>query len=817
MSLTADDSVSTHQIASASAPAPSPDSASLPLYPSLSTPSSFSLTEFFSRPVCLYTYAGSGSITTLPTETYASDYIGLTSVQEKLKYLKLLRGTFKVDFLLTTSPYAFGQFICAFYMGSPASTGCSTLDPTLFNYWLSSKDKVILDCANMTSGSISIPMHIVYPFTDVAIVSSSSPDPVLAEMRMSITTLVPILNALDGTSSPFTIKVFVSLLNPEVTVPVFQDVGTIYTSETQRAMDGPISYPASIVARIGKSLSKVPVIGKFAYATSLAAEAVSSIAILFGFSRPKDMSIVAYPHQEDYASYAGNLRIKGLTLDPLAEIPIDNSFLGDMGDNLTYQNTIQREGLLAIFAWNKAQPAAYLVYQCAVAPYLSTGVLGVMSLPPVSYVSQLFNLWRGTLRFRFVVPANRYLRGKLRFYWSPTYVSAMPSPDVYQQITQNSTSVILDLAQSTEITMEFPYAVRSPFSPVISAWSDQESGTVSTEANGYLYCIVEEPLLCQSTALGLSVLVWLSAGDDFQFAIPSTHRMPYLRRQIFNTLYSSGQTLVDPGTVSVLPNPPVEQQTLENYTDIQYYRYTSEVVSNSMNPGVSKTVVMTPPTMSSDVMQLHIGEEFGSLRNLLKRFFPNYLLSTGGNPNCYGFFLPYLPLEPFFYLSGGEPYHPNGMNTPLRYISSMFYGVRGSVRYRLNHPLQMNDESEPASVSVFRDFQQLLCQVLSNPTPAFSWMWLKTAAGSGEQSFLIRNGEPIFFEIPYQCNQQYQRTTVILPPYNAISPQYGVTVNYQSFPNSQVEVYVAAGEDFMPVIWNGVPLVAAFAPGSETS
>jgi hypothetical protein len=815
MSLTTDDSVSTHQIASAAAPAPSPDGASLPLYQSLATPSSFSLTEFFSRPVCLYTYSGAGTITTLPTETYASDYVALQSVQEKVKYLKLLRGTFKIDFLLTTSPYAFGQFICAFYMGSPASTGAATLDVTTFNYWLSSKDKVILDCANMTSGSITVPMHIVYPYTDVA---AALPDSVLTEMRMSVTTLTPILNAMDGTSSPFTIKVFVSLLNPEVTVPVYQDSSFIYTSETQRAMEGPISFPASIVARIGKSLSQVPVIGKFAYATSLAAEAVSSIAILFGFSRPKDMSIIAYPHMEDFASYAGNLRVKGLTLDPLAEIPIDNSFLGDMGDNLTYQNTIQREGLLAQFSWNKTQVATTLLYQASVSPSLSTSITGgVMSLPPVSYVAQLFNLWRGTLIFRIVVPANRYLRGKLRFYWSPTYIAASPSAVVYQQITQNATSVLLDLAQSTEIILEFPYAARSPFGPIISAWADQESGTSANPGNGYLYCIVEEPLLCQSTALGLTVLVWLSAGEDFHFAIPSVNRMPYLHRQAFNPTFSSVQTSIYQGPLAGLPDPPAVQQTVADSTDQLYYLYTSRVESNELNPAISKKVIMIPPILQSDVMPLHIGEEFVSLRNMLKRFYPNYFITNGGNPTTFGAFITYLPLEPFLHVVGSTVYSPCGMNTPLRYISNLFYGVRGSVRYRLNHPLDSSTGANtPATVSVFRSFYPPLTQLLGNAITTFNWMWLKASAGSGEATFLIQNGEPIFFEIPYQCNSQYQRTTVILPPY-AGTPQYGVMVNYQSYVNTQIEVYVAAGEDFMPVIWNGVPLLCAFPPGAPPS
>lgn len=814
MSLSNSDSVSTQQLASAADPQLSVDSGTLPLYPSLDAkPSTFDLSEFFSRPVCLYTYSGLGTITTLPIETYATDYVSLQSVQEKLKYLKLVRGTFKIQLLLTVSPYAFGQFICAFYMGSPVSTGATTLDATLFNYWLSSKDKIILDCSNTTSGSIMVPMHIRYPYTDVA---ATLPDSELLELKMSLTTLTPILNAQDGTSSPFTIKVFVSLHSAETCVPTFEDTSYIYTSETQQAMDGPISYPATIVSKIGKALSNIPVIGPFAYATSLAADAVSNIAVLFGFSRPKDMSIINYPHEEDYSSYAGNLRIKGLTLDPLAEVPIDNSFLGDRGDNLSYSNTIEREGLLTIIPWSKSDLSQHVLTVISVTPCVCTGVAGVMSISPVGYVSQLFNLWRGTLRYRIVVPANRYMRGKIRFYWNPILISGDPDADQYIAITQNSTSVILDLSSSTEVTLEIPYAQAIPYQPVISIWADQMGGTVNSIGNGFLYMMVEEPLIVQASALVVPILVWLSAGADFEFAIPSTERMPYLRRQVFDPAFSSSVTNVDPGISVPVEYPNCAPMTSPLTSDTNYWTYTSEMNSNSMNPAISQTVVMLPTAFQSDVTKLHIGEAFVSLRNLLKRFYPNVSGDFIGYRS--GFFFPYLPIEPFIYTNSSVNYQVDGMNTPLRYISSMFYGVRGSIRYRFNFPTLSEASQNTNEVTVRRDFQKLTTTYAYSTLVEevdFTFTWIKALAGAGEVTYRVAHGEPMYVEIPYQCVGQYQPTTISMPPYTDLPPCYGVALWCQ-LPSvrDSCEAYVAAGEDFMPVIWNGIPLLSAFPPGN---
>lgn len=808
--MISNDSVSTHQLASASTDAISPDNSQLPLYPSLvSRPSAFDLSEFLSRPTCLYTYSGSGTITTLPIETYASDFIGLKSVQEKLKYLSLVRGTFKIDFLLTCSPYAFGQFICAFYMGTPASTSCVTSDVTLFNYWLSSKDKVILDCSTTTTASIQVPMHIAYPYTNV---SAALPDFPLSLLKMSVGTLTPIVNALDGTDASYTIRIYVSVQNPEICVPVFDDSGSIYTSETQRAMDGPISYPASIVSKIGKVLSNVPVIGPFAYATSLAADAVSNIAVLFGFSRPKDLSIIAYPHEEDYASYAGNLRVKGVTIDPLAEIPIDNSFLGDKGDNLSYQSTICREGLASNFTWSKTDLATTFIATLSVHPSTSFGVDGVFSMTPLGYCSQLFNLWRGSISYRVVIPSNRYVRGKLRVFWAPFKLTTNPTGDQYLAITQNATSTVIDLSQSADVTIIVPFAAQQPYQPVASGWVDQAGAITTEQGNGYLYFMVEEPLMAQPDALSLTVLVWVKAGNDFQFMIPSMERMLYLRRQVYDN-FGSADTFPDDHVEIVYPDPPCEQMTGAIPSDDDYFIYTSEKVGGS----VDSSIVLLPESFQTDVGVLHMGEEFVSLRNMLKRFYPSFNMESGGTGQLFGFFVSYLPLEPMFYTDS----HANiacqtAFQTPLRYISNLFYGVRGSVRYRISTPYGAVN-NQPMQFTVSRDFAPLWSifhAPSSGPTNYFSWLQQKANVGSGEACFRTTVGEPAFFEIPYQCVSQFQPTTIITPPFTDYGKVYGVKVDVNGNNFQGCDLYVAAGEDFMPVIWNGVPLLSAYSPGS---
>ena len=53
----------------------------------------------------------------------------------------------------------------------------------------------------------------------------------------------------------------------------------------QGSMDGPISKPASAVARATGLLSKIPVVGNFMTSASLAAQTVADVAGLFGYTK----------------------------------------------------------------------------------------------------------------------------------------------------------------------------------------------------------------------------------------------------------------------------------------------------------------------------------------------------------------------------------------------------------------------------------------------------------------------------------------------------------------------------------------------------
>lgn len=131
--------------------------------------------------------------------------------------------------------------------------------------------------------------------------------------------------------------------------PLVTQAGDEYIGE------GVISKPASTVARWANWLSDVPVIGRFARATEIGANAVSGIASIFGFSKPLMLEDLRHFKPRLFGPFAiteGRDNAYKLTLDPKNEVSIDPSIIGlPAKDSMAFANIISREGLIGDFDW----------------------------------------------------------------------------------------------------------------------------------------------------------------------------------------------------------------------------------------------------------------------------------------------------------------------------------------------------------------------------------------------------------------------------------------------------------------------------------
>lgn len=841
----------------------------LPLYKSLGTPQPLSLNEFLARPINLYTADGAGAITTVVIYQFARDFFNQPSIAEKLKFFKYVRGTFVINVILTTAPYAAGQFVMAHFMGPFASNNVPFIDDDLASYSFANKTNVILDCATCNSATLKIPMHLQLPYADVSV----SNDPFVNDMYIGLASLTNIVNTLDGTDSDYHLKIYVSLEDSEIAVPVVHDTRSIYTmsetlapkpdkskSEVQKTTSGPISYAATMISGFAKKLKDVPVIGKFAYATHMISNTVSDVATLFGYSRPKDLSAPNYPHEETYADYIGNVRVKTFTLDPQQEIPLDASFLGEEGDNLTFANTICRYGLLTRYPWDTSMASKTELFAMPITPSWCPSMIDQVYCPtPLAYCSQLFNFWRGTIVYKFVIPANDRVRGKIRIFWSPTVLDV---EDQYQLITQNAPSVVIDLSSNTEVELKVPWGHRAPYLPsfILSRPEYVSTGQI----NGYLYGMVEEELVAQAPMLILTILVWVKADDDFQFHVPNQQRLQYLRRQLWNDDFDASNTVFQNDPWTAISPPLIVRSPTELPADSDYYNFTSlevlstndnlddaesmichennynwssksiwkygygddELVPNEIEESyeftmmqsdnatlLQETQTLLPSTTSTDVTMLQMGEISLSFRNFLQRFYPSqWFPSLNTNGSLYTRrFIPYLPLEPLIYADeeGAIVMRPVIM-TPLRYLCNMFYGVRGPTRFRLDNVTPGLRYLTHRAI----DYPFNNSYVSSGGSFGIPYIFEKVKASTGEAEFFSDNGEPYMAEIPWQMTKSLYLTQLpSTPAYPAkLYGAYHIAYGNETVRNT---VYQSIGEGFNPVVWNGTPYLTVFNPGTS--
>lgn len=749
-----------------------------------------SISDYLSREVPIYSSAFTGDITS-ETLYPLNLFLSLPSTIPKISHFHLLSGTLNIRLLITSDPYACGQILLSSKYGAVANTSLPTLNSTLITVHRFTCNHVICDVGTTNQAMMSIPILVRDPQLSISEILK----PYWNDITISLDSLTTVKSVQDNSNSNISVRIFASITNAQVKIPVISQ--TIYTMESTLASQGPISYPASIVSSVTRSLSKVPIIGKFAYATSIVAGAIGDLAILLGFSRPRDFSDRSYPHCEDIATYAGNSRAKPLTLDPHQEIPLSAQYTGSTKDVLSYSETVGREGIVCFGNISQSEDPGDQNAIIPVTPSFAyagenTGYLD-FAMSPLSYCSMTHSLWRGSLIYKFVFPANKFLRGKFRIVWTPTRITSTD----YALISRNAVSVLVDLSTSAEVELVVPWGIAKSYLPVVKPrYYNDYFGY--DEVNGYVAMYIEQPLQAPSSTFSLEFYVTVRAGDDFELQIP--------RSELINRLHR--RFAVTSPAVTILPKiltaetPGFSVNSAYNISPT-YSTYTME--SNEITPVLSSTTTFLQTADATEVATHFMGERFTSFRPMIKKasIYTNYMTSTTRAFTKYIMYnLPYFPDEVnTVAFSPTQTVIPPVVTTPIRYMSNLFVGVRGSVRYTLVPEPEYNSGELCCSLTVSNCFLTPYSEDSFNMQVTSPYN-LVLEGRDKMTGFHMRAGEPICFDVPHQFVHQYYPTDVI-ENYNREC--YGFSLGTWGALRSLI--YVSAGEDFTPVIWNGVPVM----------
>lgn len=483
------------------------------------------------RPILIYSFAWDVSREVAETFDPWTLFFTNKRVINRIANFKLLRTNLKLTFQINGNPFYYGRMLAS-YVPLPTVDVYSVSREGVIQDRIEESQRMhlYLDPTTSTGGEMSLPF--LYPKNAIEITRGEWN----RLGRVTLSTLSPLLHA-NKSSQPVTISVWASAdgvdvdqltsLNP---LEIEAQSGEGDKSELPRKsgdeyFDGPISKPASALAKMAGMLAKAPVIGPYARATEIGASAIGNVAKIFGYSKPR---VITQSHFVNTTSNAHAQNIDGesisetLALTLKQETTIDpRTMNAPKEDEMSLIHLAQKECFLTKFEWKETDPPQKLLFNVQVSPtlYDTYNVANPIEvhMTPMCWVSTPFEFWRGSIEFRFQVVCSKYHKGRIRLLYDPNY-QASNEYNVNRQI-------VVDLDSSCDFSMKVGWGQSKPYLPIthiddgVIPFSTAPIGAAVD--NGILSVFVVNELTTPSDDPNdVEVLVFAKACEDFSVNVP---------------------------------------------------------------------------------------------------------------------------------------------------------------------------------------------------------------------------------------------------------------------------------------------------------
>jgi len=809
-----------------------------------------SLQQFFERPIRIASYDWLiGGISLFEGFNPWTLFFSQAKVINRISNFKNLQAKLHVKAVITGSPFHYGRAILAYtplHTNDLITRSRSNVRQDLIG--LSQKPNIHLNPTTCEGGELVCPF--LWHYNSLNVVGAD-----WTEMGfMTLREFTPLVHA-NGSISPVNITIYAWATDVVLSGPTQWNPASITPQAKSEYSKTPVSYVSSSVASMAKKFVSAPVIGPYAKATEMGANAVGAIATLFGYSKPPDLkqTMIVPRSTYDLSGSTGLDDVTKFTVDPKQELSIDPAIVGlNSEDEMEITRIASRESFLTTFAWLPGETTDTLLFSCVVDPFMfrtnpeatiaEDGITEV-HLTSLAFACLPFDYWRGSIKFRFQVVASAYHRGKLLISYDPERVGANVS-------LNTSYCTVVDIAENPDFE-------------ICAAWSQSESyrkhldlasPTVSTDlfsvtptippyassssewGNGMIAVRVVNPLMSpgeSTTAIYCNVFV--SAGDDFEVAVPNPRFMSSLRLIARPPPIPSapfGALTEDDSGLSVIP-----EQSVELFD------------KNSLLPQSQIDCVGAETPLTSHMPDVHFGESLRSFRPLLKRYTMSEAISIPAEPGS-SFRLNYAciqrpayPCDPGYTLSddgtltsvtlptaegavappGSPTRYMYAHMTLLRYLSCAFVTWRGSIRWKVI-PISTRIDMETSSSVVARFTPGAIINVFSTFAPTINrfrtfmcQQWDDVGGLSGVQVSTSIVNPNHSFEMPFQTNYRFgfgRRTTDFRSTagsnFTDWMQLWKMRVQFlfqQSIPHTLDYVSMcAAGEDFTVGMYLGPPV-----------
>jgi len=478
--------------------------------------SGMQLGDFLSRPVKIGQAIWSAGDELEPKELNPWDeFLNNPTVARKIANYKLLRGNLHVKAVINGSPFLYGKLMCVYHplYGRDDFTPGNTANRICR---LSQRQHIYLNPTTSSGGELILPFFWQYNAINI---------PTHEWDQLGNITMSPIstLKHAAGESPSCVITFFawmedVSLMQPTSST-------NDYTGQSGEADKKVVSKTATAVGDVARMMSNAPIIGPYARATEEMAGKIGRLADIFGFSKPRgtyDITDERQRHLGTLATINDKDMARPLTLDVKNENTIDPRTVGLTGeDEMSIPSVCSKEALITRFSWSVSDLPDKELFRIPITPYVRATFPAdnVVDMPPCAYVATLFEYWRGSMQYRFMINASNFHRGKLRFRYEPYAVETGQDYNVVQ-------SEILDLAEVHDHKVEIGWGADRNFLHVtegsVQPAAPGDSPNLAIH-NGVLVVSVANSLTVpdETSEDTIEILVGTNACDDIQFSVPT--------------------------------------------------------------------------------------------------------------------------------------------------------------------------------------------------------------------------------------------------------------------------------------------------------
>lgn len=621
------------------------------------------LGDYLSRPKLIATY-------TWPENTANGNkaqiypwnlFFASTDMKNKLQGFSMLSANLHLKFLVNGSPFYYGAIMAAY---TPLSTSRADTAQTANNTTLlvatSQKPHVWLNNQSVSTAEMVLPFLYPYDYIDI---QSASTLTGLGDIRFVQYAALQSANGVSG--SNVDIQVYAWAEDVKLSGPT-----ALAVVQSEK-----LSSKLSTAAYAMGKLNTTPVLGAYTSVVSESLKVASAVSKFFGYTN-KPVTTDVQPIK-NIPFQLSSTEIG----EPLYKLSMQRDQATDLGgaqhggpeeDELAISHFSARPSFIIDTPWATTSTPDTILFSGMVTPYQCATATGQVAYTPMGYVSRHFQYWRGSINYTFKVVRSQYHRGRVQISWDRCCTNMQQGASIGNPNTYN---VVLDLDETDEVTINVPYMQPNKFIESIAADGIPANVPYSTSAtppatswvaaNGLIQVRVMNRLTSPDSAAGATLLVFVSAGEDIEFAAP--------------------RAIAAQQSTAVFGLSSATAATVQ-----------SETLSITKLAGISR---------EPDVYKEVFGERVSSLREYLHRsslaFTYAFNVSQNTAESIVNYSLPFkrIPPPPGVYQNGwdivttssgaGQRYNFTRLH-PILSIGSCFIGYKGSVNVAFNNNLPVD-------------------------------------------------------------------------------------------------------------------------------